>query len=85
MSEKDMEPTGPAQGDEADLARMGYKQELKYVAFTFFSRIRKEINVCLIGRRELGLLQVSFMLLVLSAMTEYRWFRTLGYHSLSSL
>ena len=39
-AEKTVSPTvvsevpAPAQDDEADLARMGYKQELKYVSFS---------------------------------------------------
>ena len=41
MSEKDAERAGPAQGDEAELARMGYKQELKYVTSVFFSELQR--------------------------------------------
>lgn len=30
-------PAARGEADEAELARMGYKQELKYVSFLFFS------------------------------------------------
>jgi hypothetical protein len=37
MSEKDAESAHKVEQDEAELARMGYKQELKYVPLIMFS------------------------------------------------
>ena len=66
MSEKSKQDTEvgvSVDGDEAELARLGYKQTLKYVAFNIFLiGLLTQPILLLLFRRELSLVQASLLI-----------------------